>query len=384
MRIPSFTEWVALNEDQSENIFKETFENIIGKIKYFIKDFIKFKRKGEPEQIAHLISDGEGNNMSFNFVKGKNELYSVDIWKKGQMKPDNTLYANGASQEALITSVANKLSGRVEEKADSEQITEKPYQKKIQQFPVKDISVDYEFQDPKTIFEDLKRYTNLVIKGQNPSMLVTGAAGVGKTTIVEGCLHDAGLVEDKDYIVITGKATAAGMYIEMYRNNGKLLIFDDCDGVFDDSDGIMLLKGALDSKKVRKISWSGGRGLKIPDTGEVTPSHFEFTGRIIFISNRSRKSLAAKLDAIKSRAYMVEVALSPPDMLEYIKEMTKKILPDVHIGIKKAALNIIREVSKAEPKVDLNLRTLIKAIGILQGVDDIGDAKRMIMQQCVD
>ena len=172
------------------------------------------------------------------------------------------------------------------------------------------------------------------------------------------------------------------MYIEMYRNTGKLLLFDDCDGVFDTQDGVMLLKGALDTKPVRKISWTGGRGLKIPDTGETCPSHFDFNGKVIFISNRSQKSLGSALAAIKSRAYMLEVALSPPDMITYVKSKVPVIMPEVKLIIKQAAFNVLRHVAKENPNVDIDLRTLIKAIGIIQEVDDLDDATRMIEQQC--
>jgi len=384
-RIATFQEWLNESKTVNVDVLKDAFKKFFGGIKYYIKEFMSFDRSGEPTQIAHLVTSPNGNNMSFNFDKATGSIFSCDIWGVNDIEPMCTLYANGASLDTLVQAAADKIQGNVKE--SEAEVTEKPYAKKAHTTPIrmpKDIKVDYKFQDPKTIFEDLKRYVRLVVKGINPSLLITGAKGVGKTTIVEQVLNDAGLHEDKDFISVTGKATAAGMYIEMYRNNGKLIIFDDCDSVFDNDDGLMLLKGALDSKKVRKISWTGGKALKVPDTGEVIPSHFEFTGKMIFISNRSMKSLGSALDAAKSRAYMIEVALSPPDMVNYVKSMIPKLLPDVKLPIKKAAFGIIKAIADEHEEVNLDLRTMIKAAGILEEVDDIKDAKRMILQQCVN
>jgi hypothetical protein len=192
----------------------------------------------------------------------------------------------------------------------------------------------------------------------------------------------AGLVKEKDWFKITGKATPSAMYQVLYRYNGKLLVFSDCDSVFNNEDAVNILKGALETDAdERVITWGVSSPIQDVETKEKIPTRFLFTGRVIFLSNRSKKSLR-KIDAVKSRSFTLELALSPEDMVAYIEEMLPKIAPEKSMAVKKMAMNTIKSVAKVNPKVKLNMRTLLAAVSILEEVDDLVVAKRMIKQQC--
>jgi hypothetical protein len=430
-----FSSWLPIYEakDQAGTRSKEALEQVFGPVKH-VPDFIEFSRDGEPAQVAHLFADKRGNTFSFNYTNS-GELYSVDLYPSGSVKPTVTLYANGSSDDQMVKALANKLSlkeaksgsdeddvvitydtGKQEHlkmpkhgpapkhheepeeepaakiKAAETQITEeKPKPKKGQQvqgLPMGKSSsgvpldTDYEFGDPSTIFKDLEKYTELVGRGIQPALLICGSAGVGKSFKVNKTLQGQGLERNKDYFVIKGKATAAGMYIKLFENNGKLTIFDDCDSVFDDDNGVNILKGALDSDEVREISWTGAHPIKSPTTGAVIPSSFEFTGQAMFITNRSKKSLSSVLGPIKSRSFVIEVALAPSDMIEYIKGLLPTMMKGEPTELKEFAFKLIQKVAAKNPTVDMNLRTMQKAVKIVKYVDDLADAKRMIEQQC--
>ncbi len=237
---------------------------------------------------------------------------------------------------------------------------------------------EYKYGDPDTIFDDLRKYTKMVINGTQPSLLVTGMPGLGKSFNIEDEMKKAGLEKNKDWFHIKGKATAAGMYINLFQKNGKILVFDDCDSIFKDENAINVLKGALDSTPVREISWVSAKTIKAPG-GAAIPQNFDFTGQVIFISNLPQKKID---DAIKSRSFVIEIALSPEDMIKYIEELMPDIMPDISMPIKRMALNTIKAVAKTAQTVKINLRTLIKSIKILLNVEEISVAKRMIQQQC--
>jgi hypothetical protein len=138
-------------------------------------------------------------------------------------------------------------------------------------------------------FEFLEDLTSMVITGVTPSLVVTGGAGNGKTNCVKRTINDNQL-KDSDFIFFKGYSTARGLYNTLYDNNGKLIIFDDCDSVLEDKVSQNILKSALDSYEDRTISW-----MSKLSKGDVYPTHFNFTGRIIFISNKSKESILIEI-----------------------------------------------------------------------------------------
>lgn len=365
---------------------KNLLKDEVGEI-YVVPSFDTFKRDGEPVQQSILFSTKNLNSFSTNYtMDGK--LYSIDFWKSSSTSPDVTMYINKGSLEDVIKIVPEVLKNPVvkeslsenESKADVKFSAPKPT---TEMDPMvnkaqKELEGDYEYGDPSTIFKDLETYIDMIIKGIQPSLLITGSPGVGKTFLVTSQLKKAGLKPEKDFIHLKGRSTAAGMYISLYEHNGKLLIFDDCDSVFGTADGVNVLKGALDSYGEREIAWLSGKPLKTPDGREV-PSRFIFTGRVIFISNLAQKKID---DAIKSRSFVIEVALSPEDMLKRMRELLPKVHPEVPLALKEEAMDFIEKAHKTVKNLELNMRTLVKSIKILQEVDNLSVARRLILQQC--
>jgi hypothetical protein len=129
-------------------------------------------------------------------------------------------------------------------------------------------------------FTFLNQLTGLVVDGVSPSLIVTGEGGLGKTHSVMQVVNDKGL-EKSEYVVFKGYSTARGLYNSLYDNNGKVIIFDDCDSILEDRVAVNILKSALDSYEKRTISW-----MARMSRGDDYPQQFDFTGQIIFISNK--------------------------------------------------------------------------------------------------
>ena len=133
---------------------------------------------------------------------------------------------------------------------------------------------------PSVMFDDMNNLTKMVAKNISPSLVITGQPGLGKTFNVCKTLAELGHEEDQDFVHVKGRCTAAGMFITLFENSDKLIIFDDCDSVFKDTDAVNLLKGALDSYDKRVITWMTAKGLRDQE-GEMLPRSFNFTGKII-------------------------------------------------------------------------------------------------------
>jgi hypothetical protein len=195
-------------------------------------------------------------------------------------------------------------------------------------------------------FDFLTETVELVAKNYAPSCLITGSGGLGKTFTTLEAITAAGL-EEGDFRIIKGNSTAKGLYDALEEYNGELILFDDCDSILEDKVSRNILKGALDSYDKRIISWNNGQGL----------SSFEFTGRVIFISN---KSLADINQALKTRCLIVDVSMTIPDILERMRY----ILPQLDVGappaLREECLELITEY--AYNIQELSLRTLRNTI----------------------
>lgn len=232
-------------------------------------------------------------------------------------------------------------------------------------------------RNPEIMFTNLKNLTRMVGKGLQPSLVVTGMAGMGKTHIVKETLAEMGMRESFEFVHFKGRATAAGLYITLYENSDKIVVLDDCDSVFKDDDAVNILKGALDSYDTRRISYITSRELKDSYQNPV-PRQFEFTGRIIFISNLEQHKID---EAIKSRSFVQDISMSVPQVFQRMEQLLHKIEPSIKKENKAMALEIMKKLHEKYNGVEVNIRSLIKAARICQMKFD--NPEEMIAEQVI-
>ena len=154
-------------------------------------------------------------------------------------------------------------------------------------------------------------------------------------------------------------------------------MLDDCDSVFRDDDAVNILKGALDSYDARKISYITSKALKDSFGAEV-PRHFEFSGRIVFISNISQSKLDA---AIRSRSFVADVDLTTDQMFARMEQLIDKMESRIPTAAKQQALALMKELNEEFDGLEINLRSFIKAARICaMGFED---PKMMIAEQII-
>lgn len=219
-------------------------------------------------------------------------------------------------------------------------------------------------------FEFVEKLVNMVASGVQPSAVITGQGGLGKTYTVAKTLENAGYVDmskflefeegtrifrEKSYVSVKGYSTPKGLYRTLFENNGSVIIFDDCDSVLKDPIALNLLKGALDSYGKRIISWNADM------RDDDLPRSFNFTGKVIFISNYTQD----KIDqAIRSRSMMIDLTMTDDqkiDRMEYIAK-SEEFMPEYELDAKTDAIKFIRKV-KDQAK-EISLRTLISVTKI--------------------
>lgn len=216
----------------------------------------------------------------------------------------------------------------------------------------------------KERFEFIEEFTRLCARGVIPSLILTGSGGIGKTKNVMKTLDSLHLTEDSigeadgDFIFVKGYSTARNLYTTLFHNNGKIIIFDDCDTAFKDPISSNILKGALDSNGKRIITW----GAESRD--ESVPSRFEFFGKVIFISNLP---LVKFPQALLSRSMLVDLTLNGEEMVDRIEQVFAEET-EYEDDDKVAALDFIKR--NAAKFKDLNVRSAFNALKMKVAIGD--------------
>lgn len=364
-----------------------------------------------------FISIKSNKGIRINWIKNdlRNEIHSIDVWDKFEFDKDPswTLNLNGNSiskalQQILkfVNNPEKYTTSQINEKLkdDIDRLSDLEAKLKRARSPEKKRKIEEDIARCKAsrsidekreldsdkikqhdlefdVFKAIELYTIQVARKKSNSLIITGIPGIGKSQTVKEAIQSIGLVADVNYYFATGTITTAGLYEVLFKNRTGLIIFDDCDAVFKDPDSINILKGALDTYEKREIS-KLTKGNTFDSTGmsdeeiqdeynkdpKKMPNKFEFSGQIIFISNLSED----KFDkAILSRSLHVDVHLSKEQIIQRMKEIMRRINPNMDMEMKSEALEYLIYVTEKYPvKFDLNIRTLIHSINLRSGNDE--------------
>jgi hypothetical protein len=221
-------------------------------------------------------------------------------------------------------------------------------------------------------FEFVESLVNMVASGVQPSAVITGEGGLGKTYTVNKTLvanglqdmSDMGLLEEASvvsrsnaFVSVKGYSTPKGLFRTLYENKDSVIVFDDCDSILKDAVALNLLKSALDSYGKRIITWNAETTFG----GDDLPRSFEFRGRVIFISNLNQDSID---QAIRSRSMMIDLTMTEDQKIERMETIaaSEEFLPEFTATEKKDALSLI--ASLKDDAKEISLRTLISVTKI--------------------
>ena len=218
-------------------------------------------------------------------------------------------------------------------------------------------------------FDMLKDMTKAVRKGDVRAMIVSGPPGVGKSHGVEEVLDRYALMEsmgaEKKHEVIKGAMSPIGLYCKLFKmaDKGKVVVFDDCDSIFQDDLSLNILKAALDSKKNRYIHWNTD-SFKLRNEG--VPDKFKFEASAIFITNlkfdKVKGKLREHLEALESRCHYMDLTIdTDKDKMLRIKQVITDGMLDTYElddEVKEEIVDFV-DINKNRLR-ELSLRTVLK------------------------
>jgi hypothetical protein len=223
----------------------------------------------------------------------------------------------------------------------------------------------------------------LVVKGASNALFVAGRGGTGKTQTIEAELAKAGLQDGNGYYKNTGSASPVGLYTTLFDNRSDIVLFDDCDSALADQEGRNLIKAATDTKKIRKVAWNKKSSMIVPrdqfeqaedsadgerpttkDGSYIYPNSFEFSGRVIFISNLKLDKLDPD-GALRTRGFIIEIDPTDAELIDYMAKIAPKIKLENGGKLQQSEIDevvgVIRDNTK---KTDVSLRKLVRGLNV--------------------
>ena len=286
------------------------------------------------------------------------------LWK-GSKKDEKKLL----SQKSDILQAIGAVSGTIGGGSAKETYAANPELKELEQNREK---LTYEKQ-----LADLENLIKMTVSGAANALFIAGRGGIGKTFTVEKVLGEMGLQDGSGYFKNTGTASAAGIYSLLFKHQNEIVLFDDSDDALKDQESRNMFKAATDTKKVRKLVWNKmGKNVVEPDDYEdpqeliddgKIPRFFEFTGKVIFISNLKMDKLDPD-GAIRTRAFLIEIDPTDTEIYDFMESIVDKIKLDGDLKLdsatRKKTVDLLR---KGKSKQTANLRKLSRALNMQAG-----------------
>lgn len=285
-------------------------------------DMSKVDTSGNLDALFKMVGNNKGKNNApttggsdEDDIALTNSLSDVDI-------DDNS---DGGKDGDEITEkwYLNKEDARVKEKFN---LRTKEGRIKYDKFVYKMKKKEKDYKNPVEVVQDLnEQYLQFLKNDEQRFMISAGGAGIGKSygfnTLAE-LLNKRPFSEgdtpgDEDYHIFEAPEVNSGKQLQgiLKAHNGKIILFDDNDKVLRRADCASVMKKATAS--------TGKRIIGDPDD---LNKNFEFTGRIIVLTNKDLSKLADNEDtkAIISRAMMVsEIYLTVEETIEVMESRYK-------------------------------------------------------------
>lgn len=350
-------------ENLSDSVIYDTWKLSINEVSDEVKDFKRKKLDDLKYAQAHKNDSPEAK----------------DAWKKAiaDIKDIDAAIRGGANTLGeLQLALKHNISVSVELDTKTKEVEKK---------------FEEEHEDPELVFKKMSKYVKMVIKGINPSVILCGAPGVGKTFNVKRQLKAADYHEGHNLCTIKGKCTPRVLYMTLYeyQDKGNIVLIDDADGLVGPGapeDCINILKAALDSTsddEGRLVSY-GVSGKLMDDEGTPIPKKFYYNGGIIVITNYQAGSLDS---AVRGRSFVQDIHFTTEDVLKRIKTLMPGIDPEhLSADAKIKAYDYLTELADSGTDMEISIRTFSICAKIFETAEDDEDfsdedARSMIKEQ---
>lgn len=330
----------------------------------FIPEFERFVTKDNPLLIGYLFTNSNLRSLRLNFtITG--ELYSATYWISNQEEATFTINLCNLSIEKAINKIITY------------------YKYPSVRNLIKYSETEYNIGDKDEMYLNLSNYLEKMFASNDiSSLIITKQSSIEIIKYVTDKLEkENGLIFDKDYFKISGDLSGTDLFINLYKLNGKIIILHDTDTSLRDESFVKILRQVIDSKIKRQIHYIPNCFIIDPELN--VPDSFEFTGKIIFISNLPKKKIHP---LILPKSTSFEIALNNEETKSVLWLKLPKIeIPsgDIIKGVaRNKALDLLIKASEELNSIELSQRSLLKAITIVNKYGNSEIQFNLIKQHC--
>jgi hypothetical protein len=187
----------------------------------------------------------------------------------------------------------------------------------------------------------LRQSVRSVVRGYINSLVISGLAGVGKSTLVRDVIKEEG----HNFVSAPGMFKKyAELYTFFYDHKDDLLVFDDVDTIFDKK-YLGLTNVAFSDDQERLIQFPSEFGKDLP---KKYKNKFVFNGKVIVITNLSKDRVPKSL---ASRGAVIEIRNTPSEVVDYIRQNIDNVMPEYPEATKQVKLEVLDFIEKALSQV---------------------------------
>ena len=242
-----------------------------------------------------------------------------------------------------------------------------------------------DYKPPLKEINALNRAYSQFLRTDSPLMIASGGAGVGKSFNLHAVAKFRGMKPfdaetdepgdgDYDYVEAPEVKSDTQLVQLLKEHNGKTIVFDDSDSVLRQKETLGIMKKATASSGKRIV------GKKSANKSTDVPP-FEFTGKILFLTNMGQDELTKNEDmsAIYSRALKKDLNFTKREKLSMIEKLKHKMnftgverLEDKQEDFqeREEVFQMIKDnIDKIDPD-KFNTRTFKEALEIKRSIDE--------------
>ena len=200
-------------------------------------------------------------------------------------------------------------------------------------------------------FSFIKENIKMVARGFLNGLVLLGEAGIGKTHLVLKTLQEENLKDKTTYF--SGKITPIMLYKFLYENSDKIIILDD---IYLTDDIIPLLQNATwEANGKRTLFYSSFVSVRFLEKWNI-PNCFEFTGRLIILTNISKIKNDEAYKSLLTRVPFFEVNLSFEEKKAHLSSVAEATHNDLTLEERKAVLTeLFKLITPATKNISLRL-----------------------------
>ena len=167
-----------------------------------------------------------------------------------------------------------------------------------------------------TTYRQLEEYCRSWVSGKVRELVIVGEPGLGKTSAIKKAS------EHKDVVCFGAKNSPVEFYMELFWNQGRLIVIDDTEGLLNTRDGKALTRSLMERDHNKLMVWKTQAPV-LKKAG--VPTSFQTTSRVLIITNEWSDSGIHK--AIASRATVIRFEPSAKEVFDF----AQKWFPDKEI-----------------------------------------------------